>query len=40
MSIWRKPKGDEEIIVVGECDCGAMADRCVCNTKIVKKEEK
>lgn len=38
MGIWRRPKDDEEIIVVGECDCGAMANHCVCNTKIVKKE--
>lgn len=37
MSIWRKAKDDEEVIVVGECDCGARAERCICNTKIVKK---
>ena len=39
MNLFRKPKDDEEIIVVGECDCGAMADRCVCNTQIVRREE-
>lgn len=39
MDACRKPNGDEEVVVVGECDCGAMADRCVCNTKIVKRED-
>lgn len=40
MGIWRRPKDDEEIVVVGECDCGARAERCVCNTKIVKRGER
>lgn len=40
MGIWRRPKDDEEIVVVGECDCGAHAERCVCNTKIMKRGEK
>jgi hypothetical protein len=39
MGIWRKPDDDEEIVIVGECDCGAFAERCICNTKIVKKEQ-
>lgn len=38
MVIWRKPKDDEEIVVTGECDCGAFVERCTCNTKIVKRE--
>jgi hypothetical protein len=39
-SVWRKPAPDEEIVVTGECDCGAMAERCICNTEIVKRGEK
>lgn len=39
MILWRKPNDDEEIVVTGECDCGAMAVRCICNTRIVAKPE-